>query len=57
MKYRAVLQAQALADSLEPQPEIRVVLLLERELPAVYRALAGQLGVTVIERVSPRIVQ
>lgn len=57
VKYRAVLEAQALADSFDPQPEIRVVLLLERELPAVYRALAAQLGVTVIERVSPQTVQ
>ncbi|WP_374366038.1 hypothetical protein [Piscinibacter sp.] len=54
VKYRAVLAAQALADCLDVQPEIRVVLLLERELPAVYRALAAQLGVTVIENVSPR---
>ncbi|RYF29061.1 MAG: hypothetical protein EOO23_07135 [Comamonadaceae bacterium] len=57
VKYRAVLEAQALADSLYVQPEIRVVLLLERELPAVYRALAAHLAVTVIERVSPRTVQ
>lgn len=57
VKYRALLEAQALVDSPEFQPEIRVVLLLERELPAVYHTLAAQLGVTVIERVGPRAVQ
>lgn len=57
VKYRALLEAQALVDSPEFQPEIRVVLLLECELPAVYRPLAAQLGVTVIERVGPRTVQ
>jgi len=36
---------------------IRVVLVLERELPAGYRALAAQLGVAVIEDVYPRNVQ
>jgi hypothetical protein len=56
VKYRAVLEAQAIADSLDPQPEIRVVLVLERELPAVYRGLAAQLRVTVVENVSPQTV-
>ncbi len=57
VKYRAVLEAQALADSPDARPEIRVVLLLERELPAVYRALAERLGVPVIDRVRPQSVQ
>lgn len=57
VKYRAVLEAQARADSPDAQPEIRVVLLLERELPAVYRALAAQLRVTVIEGIVPTNVQ
>lgn len=53
VKYRAVLEAQALADFPDAQPEIRVVLLLERELPDAYRALATQLRVMVIEGVVP----
>lgn len=53
VKYRAVLEAQALADFPDAQPEIRVVLLLERELPDEYRALATQLRVMVIEGVVP----
>jgi hypothetical protein len=57
VKYRAVLEAQALADFPDGQPEIRVVLLLERELPAAYRALATQLRVTVIESIVPSNVQ
>lgn len=57
VKYRALLEAQALVDTPKSQPAIRVVLLLERELPAVYRTLAAQLGVTVIERVGQRTVQ
>jgi hypothetical protein len=57
VKYRAVLEAQALIDSPKSPPEISVVLLLERELPAVHRTLAAQLGVTVIESVGPRSVQ
>lgn len=57
VKYRAVLEAQARADSPDALPEIHVVLVLERDLPAEYLALASQLGVTVIERVTPRTVQ
>ncbi|HEY1130639.1 MAG TPA: hypothetical protein VGF12_14650 [Roseateles sp.] len=53
VKYRAVLEAQARIDSPGALPEIHVVLVLERELPTTYRALAAQLGVTVIERVIP----
>lgn len=53
VKYRAVLEAQARIDSPDALPEIHVVLVLERELPTTYRALAAQLGVTVIERVIP----
>lgn len=54
VKYRAVLEAQARIDSPDDLPEILVVLVLERELPNVYRLLAAHLGVTVIERVIPR---
>jgi len=54
VKYRAVLEAQARIDSPDDLPEIQVVLVLERELPNVYRLLAAHLGVTVIERVIPR---
>ncbi len=57
VKYRAVLGAQARIDFLDAQPTIRVVLLLELELPAVYRALAAQLHVTVIEGIVPTNVQ
>lgn len=57
VKYRAVLEAQAQADSPKAQPDIRVVLLLERALPAAYRALADQLRVTVIEGIVPTNVQ
>jgi len=57
VKYRAVLEAQARVDSLDALPKIHVVLVLERDLPAEYRALAARLGVTVIERVTPRTVQ
>lgn len=53
VKYRAVLEAQARIDSPDALPEIHVVLVLERELPTTYRALAARLGVTVIERVIP----
>ena len=53
VKYRAVLEAQARIDSPGAMPEIHVVLVLERELPTTYRALAAQLGVTIIERVIP----
>ena len=57
VKYRAVLEAQALIDFPDAKTDIRVVLLLERELPAVYRALAAQLRVTVIEGIVPTNVQ
>jgi len=57
VKYRAILEAQALVDFPDAQPEIRVVLLLERELPVIYRALAAQLRVTVIEGIVPTNVQ
>jgi hypothetical protein len=57
VKYRAILEAQALVDFPDANPEIRVVLLLERELPVLYRALAAQLRVTVIEGIVPTDVQ
>ncbi len=57
VKYRAILEAQALVDFPDAHPEIRVVLLLERELPVLYRALAAQLRVTVIEGIVPTDVQ
>ena len=57
VKYRAVLEAQALVDFPDVQPDIRVVLLLERELPAVHRALADLLRVKVIEGIVPTNVQ
>ena len=37
--------------------DIRVVLILERKLPASYRALAALLRVTVIEGIVPTNVQ
>lgn len=57
VKYRAVLEAQALVDFPDAQPDIRVVLILERKLPASYRALAALLRVTVIEGIVPTNVQ
>lgn len=57
VKYRSILEAQALVDFPDAQPEIRVVLLLERELPAVYRALAAHLRVTVIDGIVPTNAQ
>lgn len=51
VKYRAVLEAQARMDYPEDPPEVRVVLLLERDLPDEYRELAAALDVQVMERV------
>jgi hypothetical protein len=52
VKYRAVLKAQARVDRPHDPPDVQVVLVLERQLPAEYRGVADALGVKVIERVS-----
>lgn len=54
VKYRALLEAQACVDHPADPPEVRVVLVLESSLPAMYKALAGTLGVRYLELVSPR---
>ncbi len=52
VKYRAVLEAQACIDQPHDPPEVQVVLVLERQLPAGYRGIANALGVKVIERLT-----
>ena len=54
VKYRAVLEAQARVDFPEEGPDVRVVLVLERSLPDIYRALAEALAVKVVEGVDPQ---
>ncbi|WP_146604304.1 hypothetical protein [Cupriavidus phytorum] len=56
VKYQAVLQAQACVDHQENMPEVTVVLVLERQLPAAYRAIADKLNVHVIDEISPAAV-
>lgn len=54
VKYRALLEAQARVDHPDDWPEVRVVLVLESSLPAIYKALAVTLDVQYLEQVSPR---
>ena len=54
VKYRALLEAQARVDHPDRPPEVRVVLVLESNLPASYKVLADTLGVRYLEQVSSR---
>lgn len=49
VKYRAVLLAQAKIDNPDELPTVKVVLALDRALPAQLRAVAEALGVQVVE--------
>lgn len=51
VKYKAVLEAQASVDHPEAPPQVRVLLVLESKLPAIYRGLASSLGVQCLENV------
>lgn len=53
VKYRALLEAQARVDHPDDPPEVRVVLVLESTLPAMYKTLAATLGIRFLEQVSP----
>ena len=53
VKYRAVLEAQAKVDHPDSPPAVRVMLVLEGQLPNIYRELAETLGVRYLEKVSP----
>ncbi|WP_371879984.1 hypothetical protein [Caballeronia sp. S22] len=57
VKYGAVLAAQARIDFPMHPPEVRVMLVLESELPEEYRTLATALGVSYIEGVTPGVAQ
>ena len=57
VKYQAVLQAQARVDHQQNAPEVTVVLVLERRLPAAHRALADKLDVHVIDEIVPVTVR
>lgn len=51
VKYRAVMEAQARVDHPGAAPKVQVVLVLEGQLPAQYRATAQQLRVQLLEGV------
>ncbi len=51
VKYRSVLEAQALVDHPTNTPEVRVMLALQSKLPRTLRDLALKLKVAVLERV------
>jgi hypothetical protein len=53
VKYRAVLEAQAKVDRPGAMPTLRVLLLLENQLPRHLCDTARQLGVEVLENVKP----
>jgi len=53
VKYRSVLQAQALVDHPGRPPSIRVVLALGGKLPMQYRSLAASLAVEYVEGLQP----
>jgi len=53
VKYTAVLASQAKIDRPHDPPAVRVLLVLECQLPPEYREIAKCLGVTVIENVKP----
>lgn len=50
IKYEALLNAQARADQLEPMPNVKVILVLERALPAALRQIARTLAIEVREQ-------
>ena len=54
VKYKAVLRAQALADALAEIPIIKVLLVLEGELPVSLKPVAKALQVEVREKISPQ---
>ena len=51
VKYRAVLEAQALVDHPSNPPLVRAILVIESKLPYSLQALASKLKVSVLERV------
>ena len=51
VKYKAVLQAQAKIDRPENPPRVRVYLVLESNLPDIYRKTADTLGVAVVSNI------
>lgn len=51
VKYRAVLEAQALIDHPSNPPQVRVILVIESMLPSSLQAIASKLKVSVLERV------
>ncbi|MES3023683.1 MAG: hypothetical protein V4857_19120 [Pseudomonadota bacterium] len=51
VKYQAVLQAQAMMDFPDKQPQVSVFLALENQLPIKYMPVAKKLDVVVIERI------
>lgn len=53
VKYSALLRAMHTAGAPESRPAVRTVLVLESRLPDVYRKLATDLSVQVIEGVTP----
>lgn len=53
VKYKAVLQAQAKVDHPENPPEVKVVLVLEKQMPADFKSLASALDVFYIENINP----
>lgn len=53
IKYAAVLEAQAQVDHPDAPPIVKVFLVLERALPSRLRRTAEQLGVSVLENISP----
>lgn len=53
VKYRAVLEAQATVEHPDCPPQVQVLLVLERRMPAERVALAKTLGVQYVENVTP----
>lgn len=53
VKYRAVLEAQALIDHPAQTPTVVVFLALENQLPDKYRGIAKTLGINIKENIKP----
>ncbi|MFS2037032.1 hypothetical protein ACEN8I_23615 [Polaromonas sp. CT11-55] len=53
VKYRAVLEAQAMVDHPAQTPTVTVFLVLENQLPKKYRPAAKRLGICIKENIKP----
>ena len=56
VKYWAVMEAQARIGHPDAPPEVRVLLVLECELPVEYRQIAKALGAELREKVAPDVL-